>query len=150
MNCSLPVSIQDAEIDIRCDETGAGESGKSTVLKQMRLMHSDGFSRSEREQWRVVIFNNLVHAFQVIFSAMQELEQEFSNSANLVRIYRNLSAGMLHYCYKGGKAKMCLCHSRNTLSLLLRNRSSTLTVLCHWTILAHSRAYGTMAECSMR
>ena len=65
---------------------GAGESGKSTVLKQMRLMHSDGFTRAERKQWRVVIFNNLIHAFQVIFAAMQELEQEFTNSANLVRV----------------------------------------------------------------
>ena len=85
MTGSLLLSIDNAETDIRYNKIGAGESGKSTVLKQMRLMHSDGFTRTEREQWRVVIFNNLVHAFQVIFSAMQELEQEFSNSANLVR-----------------------------------------------------------------
>ncbi|KAF2140670.1 uncharacterized protein K452DRAFT_319565 [Aplosporella prunicola CBS 121167] len=51
---------------------GAGESGKSTVLKQMRVIHAGGFSKAERKQWRVVIFNNLVNAFEIVFSAMQE------------------------------------------------------------------------------
>jgi len=51
---------------------GAGESGKSTVLKQMRLIHAGGFSQDERKQWRVVIFNNLVHAFQIVLREMEE------------------------------------------------------------------------------
>lgn len=62
---------------------GAGESGKSTVLKQMKLIHAGGFTRTERKQWRVVIFTNLVHAFQVIFSAMQEQGREFENPVNV-------------------------------------------------------------------
>ncbi|KAL2353557.1 G-protein alpha subunit [Cryomyces antarcticus] len=62
---------------------GAGESGKSTVLKQMRLIHAGGFNKTERKQWRVVIFNNLVHAFQIILGAMQEQELEFEDEANL-------------------------------------------------------------------
>ncbi|KAF2838315.1 guanine nucleotide binding protein, alpha subunit [Patellaria atrata CBS 101060] len=62
---------------------GAGESGKSTVLKQMRVIHTGGFSKSEKKQWRVVIFNNLVNAFQIIFSAMQEQETDFEDEDNL-------------------------------------------------------------------
>ena len=31
-----------------CWPTGAGESGKSTILKQMKLIYSQGFSKSER------------------------------------------------------------------------------------------------------
>lgn len=33
---------------------GAGESGKSTILKQMKLIHEGGYSRDERESFREV------------------------------------------------------------------------------------------------
>jgi len=51
---------------------GAGESGKSTVLKQMKLINKGGFTQEERQQWRVVIFNNLVQAFNIVLRAMAE------------------------------------------------------------------------------
>ncbi|KAK5170483.1 uncharacterized protein LTR77_005071 [Saxophila tyrrhenica] len=62
---------------------GAGESGKSTVLKQMRLIHTKGFSIQERKQWKVTIFQNLLHAFQVVFGAMEEQEVDFAESGNI-------------------------------------------------------------------
>lgn len=65
---------------------GAGESGKSTVLKQMRLIHTKGFQLPERKQWKVTIFQNLLHAFQVVFGAMEEQEVDFANEGNIVRI----------------------------------------------------------------
>lgn len=65
---------------------GAGESGKSTVLKQMRLIHSKGFSPQERKQWKVTIFQNLLHAFQVVFGAMEEQDVEFTNPNSIVRL----------------------------------------------------------------
>ena len=64
---------------------GAGESGKSTVLKQMRIINAGGFNKTERKQWRAIIFNNLVSAFQTIFAAMQEQETDFEDDDNLVR-----------------------------------------------------------------
>lgn len=63
---------------------GAGESGKSTVLKQMRLIHTKGFSKEERKQWKVTIFQNLLHAFQVVFGAMEEQDVEFAEESNIV------------------------------------------------------------------
>lgn len=63
---------------------GAGESGKSTVLKQMRLIHTKGFSQSERKQWKVTIFQNMLHAFQAVFGAMEEQEVEFGEESNIV------------------------------------------------------------------
>lgn len=63
---------------------GAGESGKSTVLKQMRVIHAGGFNKAERRQWRAVIFSNLVNAFQVIISAMQDQETDFEDEENMV------------------------------------------------------------------
>ncbi|KAF1815628.1 guanine nucleotide binding protein, alpha subunit [Eremomyces bilateralis CBS 781.70] len=61
---------------------GAGESGKSTVLKQMRVIHTGGFSRNERKQWRAVIFNNLINAFNTIFLVMEEHDEMFEDQAN--------------------------------------------------------------------
>ncbi|KAF4454595.1 G alpha chain [Fusarium albosuccineum] len=51
---------------------GAGESGKSTVLKQMKLIYSQGFSKNEKLEWKPVIFNNIVQSFKVIAEAMEE------------------------------------------------------------------------------
>ncbi|KAK0337509.1 hypothetical protein LTR94_004065 [Friedmanniomyces endolithicus] len=62
---------------------GAGESGKSTVLKQMRLIHTKGFQLPERKQWKVTIFQNLLHAFQVVFGAMEEQEVDFADEGNI-------------------------------------------------------------------
>ncbi|KAF9897318.1 guanine nucleotide-binding protein subunit alpha, partial [Lobosporangium transversale] len=39
---------------------GAGESGKSTILKQMKLIHDGGYSKEEREAFREIIFINTV------------------------------------------------------------------------------------------
>lgn len=50
----------------------------------MRLIHTGGFNRSERKQWRVVIFSNIVNAFQVIVGAMQEQDGAFDNEQNAV------------------------------------------------------------------
>lgn len=50
----------------------------------MRLLHTKGFSASERKQWKVTIFNNLLHAFQVIFGAMEEQEVDFAQESNIV------------------------------------------------------------------
>ncbi|RYP47239.1 hypothetical protein DL769_011331 [Monosporascus sp. CRB-8-3] len=61
---------------------GAGESGKSTVLKQMRLIYAQGFTKSEKLEWKPVVFNNVVQSMRVIFDAMNENNIEFENKDN--------------------------------------------------------------------
>ncbi|RYP50570.1 hypothetical protein DL768_003966 [Monosporascus sp. mg162] len=61
---------------------GAGESGKSTVLKQMRLIYAQGFTKSEKLEWKPVVFNNVVQSMRVIFDAMHENSIEFENKDN--------------------------------------------------------------------
>jgi guanine nucleotide-binding protein subunit alpha len=77
---------------------GAGESGKSTVLKQMRLIHAGGFSKNERKLWRVHIFQNLTNAFQIILDAMEEQDTEFEDDDNYV------SSSMSIYCWRDSNA----------------------------------------------
>lgn len=52
------------------------------MLKQMRLIYSQGFSKSEKEEWRAIIFNNILSAFKVILDAMEELGIEFDDKEN--------------------------------------------------------------------
>jgi guanine nucleotide-binding protein subunit alpha len=61
---------------------GAGESGKSTVLKQVKLLHDGGYTREERESFKEVIFSNTVQSMKVTLEAMVKLHIDFSNPHN--------------------------------------------------------------------
>lgn len=39
---------------------GAGESGKSTILKQMRIIHDVGYTTEERKVFRAVVYGNII------------------------------------------------------------------------------------------
>ena len=59
---------------------GAGESGKSTLLKQMRLIHEEGgFSPEERTQYALVVHSNTIQSLMAVIRAMDKLQIEFSD-----------------------------------------------------------------------
>ena len=64
---------------------GAGESGKSTILKQMRIIYSEGFRLDERKEVRQVIFSNMIVAFKIIAEEMRELGLDYENEKSSVR-----------------------------------------------------------------
>lgn len=43
---------------------GAGESGKSTFLKQMRIIHGQDFDQKAKEEFRATIFSNVIKGGQ--------------------------------------------------------------------------------------
>ncbi|CDO70956.1 hypothetical protein BN946_scf184829.g65 [Trametes cinnabarina] len=57
---------------------GSGDSGKSTILKQMRLIHRVPFSSQEIESYRQLVFNNLTHGLYSVIEAMEDMELEVS------------------------------------------------------------------------
>ncbi|KAI9299739.1 G-alpha protein [Cunninghamella echinulata] len=61
---------------------GAGESGKSTILKQMKLIHDGGYVTEERESFKEVIFTNTIQSMKVTLMAMRQLSIEFDNPHN--------------------------------------------------------------------
>ncbi|KAG8835769.1 hypothetical protein FRC17_001163 [Serendipita sp. 399] len=71
---------RDAQVKILL--LGSGDSGKSTVLKQMRLIHQVGFSPQEIESYRQLVFNNLVHGMRLVLESMSifSLDVEPANS----------------------------------------------------------------------
>jgi len=61
---------------------GAGESGKSTILKQMQLIHGSGYSQQERESYKEIIFSNVAQSMKVILEAMEVLNIPLANEDN--------------------------------------------------------------------
>ncbi|KAJ3006348.1 guanine nucleotide-binding protein subunit alpha [Thoreauomyces humboldtii] len=70
------------ESEIKMLLLGAGESGKSTILKQMKLIHDRGFSDKERETFRMIVFSNVVHSLRAILEAMQQMDIQLQDPEN--------------------------------------------------------------------
>lgn len=67
-----------AKNEIKMLLLGAGESGKSTVLKQMKLIHHGGYNEQERESYKEIIYSNTVQSMRAILEAMPALEIELA------------------------------------------------------------------------
>ncbi|XKL65710.1 hypothetical protein PGB90_009130 [Kerria lacca] len=60
---------------------GAGESGKSTIVKQMKIIHETGYSKEECEQYRPVVYSNTIQSLMAIIRAMGQLGIDFGDSS---------------------------------------------------------------------
>lgn len=61
--------------EIRLLLLGPGESGKSTIFKQMKILQLDGgFSSDEMAKYRTLVFRNCVSEMKVLATAAQKLE----------------------------------------------------------------------------
>ena len=58
---------------------GAGEGGKSTIVKQMKIIHGSGYSTDERMHYRTIVHQNTLESLCAILQAMEKLEIHFSN-----------------------------------------------------------------------
>ncbi|KAF4527820.1 hypothetical protein B566_EDAN016304 [Ephemera danica] len=61
---------------------GAGESGKSTFLKQMRIIHGHKFEPEVVREFQQVIYQNIVKGMKVLVDARQKLNIPWENSKN--------------------------------------------------------------------
>jgi hypothetical protein len=52
----------------------------------MKLIYTQGFSKSEKLEWKPVIFNNIVQSFKTIHDAMNELNISFEKPESEVRL----------------------------------------------------------------
>ncbi|CAG7717717.1 unnamed protein product [Allacma fusca] len=74
---------------------GAGESGKSTIVKQMKIIHESGYSREECEQYRPVVYSNTIQSLMAIIRAMGQLRIDFRDPtrAEDARLFFTLASG---------------------------------------------------------
>ncbi|KDQ17576.1 hypothetical protein BOTBODRAFT_105257 [Botryobasidium botryosum FD-172 SS1] len=76
--CTLGQGTQENMVKVLL--LGSGDSGKSTILKQMRLIHNVPFTNQEKESYRQLVFSNLVNGMRLIFEAMENFEYEIKES----------------------------------------------------------------------
>ncbi|ODQ81081.1 hypothetical protein BABINDRAFT_160492 [Babjeviella inositovora NRRL Y-12698] len=55
---------------------GSGESGKSTIIKQMKILHQNGFSDEEKADYKTFVFRNIVECVRNLISGVRDIKPE--------------------------------------------------------------------------
>jgi len=76
----LPPPLNQQQNKIRLLLLGAGESGKSTIFKQMRILYGAGFSDQERHQKVSSIHHNTISFIKILCSQASELGHDMTSS----------------------------------------------------------------------
>ena len=66
-------------------QTGAALSGKTTLVKQMRIIYEDGFPLEEKMEHRTVIWRNVFTAFRIAIQIMEEKCFQYELITSIVR-----------------------------------------------------------------
>ena len=61
---------------------GSGESGKSTIVKQMKIIHQNGYTQDELMLYRHTIYKNVIDCAKALIGAMRQFEIEVENPEN--------------------------------------------------------------------
>ena len=62
---------------------GSGESGKSTFIKQMRIIHGKEFNKEELKQFKPVIYGNIIKGMKVLIDARDKLLIPWGNEKHI-------------------------------------------------------------------
>ncbi|KAG8595830.1 hypothetical protein GDO81_001647 [Engystomops pustulosus] len=64
-------------------KAGTGESGKSTFIKQMRIIHGSGYTDEDRRGFTKLVYQNIFTAMQAMIRAMDTLRIQYSSEQNM-------------------------------------------------------------------
>ncbi|XP_052264293.1 guanine nucleotide-binding protein G(q) subunit alpha-like [Dreissena polymorpha] len=73
---------RDARRKLKLLLLGTGESGKSTFIKQMRIIHGAGYSEDDRQWFINIVYQNLFMAMNAMIRAMDTLKINFNDPNN--------------------------------------------------------------------
>uniref|UniRef100_A0A8C3I246 Guanine nucleotide-binding protein subunit alpha n=1 Tax=Chrysemys picta bellii TaxID=8478 RepID=A0A8C3I246_CHRPI len=65
-----------------CFVAGTGESGKSTFIKQMRIIHGSGYTDEDRKSFTKLVYQNIFTAIQAMIRAMDTLKIQYTSEQN--------------------------------------------------------------------
>lgn len=79
---------------------GTGESGKSTFIKQMRIIHGAGYSDEDKRGFTKLVYQNIFTAMQSMIRAMETLKIPYKYEQNKVRATRtHLSVAVVLFVF---------------------------------------------------
>ncbi|KAA6409758.1 MAG: guanine nucleotide-binding alpha-3 subunit [Lasallia pustulata] len=61
---------------------GSGESGKSTIVKQMKIIHQKGYTKDELALYRLTVYKNIIDCAKALIGAMQQFDIEPGDPQN--------------------------------------------------------------------
>jgi len=61
------------------DNVGTGESGKSTIAKQLKMIYQNGFNEDERRSYKDVIHSNVIIGMRSLVLAADRLGLEYAS-----------------------------------------------------------------------
>ena len=82
----LAIDGEKASREVKLLLLGAGESGKSTIVKQMKIIHETGYSSEECLQYQPVVYSNTIQSLMAIIRAMGQLRIDFRNHDRAVSV----------------------------------------------------------------
>ncbi|GLH08569.1 hypothetical protein R5R35_013635 [Gryllus longicercus] len=74
---------RDARRELKLLLLGTGESGKSTFIKQMRIIHGAGYSEEDKRGFIKLVYQNIFMAMQSMIRAMDMLKISYAESSNI-------------------------------------------------------------------
>ncbi|XP_025920139.1 guanine nucleotide-binding protein subunit alpha-14 [Apteryx mantelli] len=73
---------RDARRELKLLLLGTGESGKSTFIKQMRIIHGSGYTEDDRKGFTKLVYQNIFTAIQAMIRAMDTLKIQYTLEEN--------------------------------------------------------------------
>ncbi|CAM4558001.1 unnamed protein product [Lepidochelys olivacea] len=73
---------RDARRELKLLLLGTGESGKSTFIKQMRIIHGSGYTDEDKKSFTKLVYQNIFTAIQAMIRAMETLKIQYTSEQN--------------------------------------------------------------------
>ena len=128
-----------------CVRVGTGESGKSTFIKQMRIIHGAGYSEEDKRGFVKLVYQNVFMAMGSLVRAMDTLSISYQNANSEVRLTAFVSLPLLQlmcspFCLIDSRLSHCPRSYTSTRTPLLARGSSEKREHLRWRPLAEPSA----------
>lgn len=112
------------ENEVRLLLLGTAESGKSTLIKQMKCIHEGGFSVSERKAFTQSIYSNIIDSIQKIIAYLND-----SMHDELFKNLRSLDQAEFTHNPSSYLDKLILFSEESRVKSILENTPGELSLM---------------------
>ena len=89
-NSNAISSSAGSEKEVKVLLLGSGESGKSTIVKQMKILHQNGYSTEELYEYKPFVYKNVLECIKSVINAIIDLEPDLIHKQNETGVDNNI------------------------------------------------------------